>query len=227
MTSPDPVWHGIQPADVFQRLDTRETGLTAPEAARRLVLQGPNTLKEGPRINPLMLFLGQFRSLLVGILIAAGIVSGLLGEWIDSVAILTIVALNAIIGFFQEYRAERSIAALGRMTAPRAKVRRDGQPGSIAAAEIVAGDVLILEAGDLVAADARLVQSASLRCVESALTGESDAVAKRIDVLEQPDLPLGDRENMVFLGTTVAAGKGRSGRGGDGDADGTGVGSQA
>jgi Ca2+-transporting ATPase len=144
---------------------------------------------------------------LIGILVAAGIISGLLGEWIDFTAILIIVVLNAVIGFFQEYRAERSIAALGRMTAPRATVRRDGHPATLPAAEIVVGDILVLEAGDLVAADARLAHSAALRCVESALTGESDAVAKRIDLLQQPDLPLGDRKNMVFLGTTVSAGK--------------------
>jgi Ca2+-transporting ATPase len=194
-------------AEVLQRLDTRETGLSGTEAARRLALQGPNSLREGPGLRPVQLLLGQFKSVLIGILVAAGIISGLLGEWIDFTAILIIVVLNAVIGFFQEYRAERSIAALGRMTAPRATVRRDGHPASLPAAEIVVGDILVLEAGDLVAADARLAKSAALRCVESALTGESDAVAKRIDLLPQPDLPLGDRKNMVFLGTTVSAGK--------------------
>jgi Ca2+-transporting ATPase len=194
-------------AEVLQRLDTRETGLSGTEAARRLALQGPNSLREGPGLRPVQLLLGQFKSVLIGILVAAGIISGLLGEWIDFTAILIIVVLNAVIGFFQEYRAERSIAALGRMTAPRATVRRDGHPASLPAAEIVVGDILVLEAGDLVAADARLAHSAALRCVESALTGESDAVAKRIDLLQQPDLPLGDRKNMVFLGTTVSAGK--------------------
>jgi Ca2+-transporting ATPase len=194
-------------AEVLQRLDTRETGLSGTEAARRLALQGPNSLREGPGLRPVQLLLGQFKSVLIGILVAAGIISGLLGEWIDFTAILIIVVLNAVIGFFQEYRAERSIAALGRMTAPRATVRRDGHPATLPAAEIVVGDILVLEAGDLVAADARLAHSAALRCVESALTGESDAVAKRIDLLQQPDLPLGDRKNMVFLGTTVSAGK--------------------
>ncbi len=207
MPSPDPVWHGMPTAEVLQRLDTRETGLSGTEAARRLALQGPNSLREGPGLRPVQLLLGQFKSVLIGILVAAGIISGLLGEWIDFTAILIIVVLNAVIGFFQEYRAERSIAALGRMTAPRATVRRDGHPATLPAAEIVVGDILVLEAGDLVAADARLAHSAALRCVESALTGESDAVAKRIDLLQQPDLPLGDRKNMVFLGTTVSAGK--------------------
>ena len=185
-------------------------GLSAVEAAKRLADNGANELTEGKRISPLHIFLGQFRSLIIWILIAAGIVSGLLGEVVDSIAILAIVVLNAVIGFYQEFNAEKSIAALKTMTAPQAKVRRDGQVTSIPAAGIVAGDILALEAGDLVAADARLMEAASLKCIESALTGESDAVEKQPANLEPGDIPLGDRTNMVFAGTGVAAGSGQA-----------------
>ena len=131
-------------------------------------------------------------------------------KWWTAIAILAIVVLNAVIGFYQEFKAEKSIAALKKLTAPQAKVRRDGQVTSIPASGIVAGDILALEAGDLVAADARLLEAASLRCIESALTGESEAVTKQAATLEQGDVPLGDRENMVFMGTSVAAGTGQA-----------------
>ena len=177
---------------------------------QRLAADGPNELKEGKRISPLQIFLGQFKSLIIWILIAAGVISGVLGDVVDAIAILAIVVLNAVIGFYQEFNAEKSIAALKKMTAPQAKVRRDGQVTSIPASGIVAGDILALEAGDLVAADARLLTAASLKCIESALTGESEAVTKQPATLEQDDIPLGDRENMVFMGTSVAAGTGQA-----------------
>ena len=135
-------------------------------------------MKEGRRISPFQIFLGQFKSLIIWILIAAGVISGVLGEVVDAIAILAIVVLNAVIGFYQEFNAEKSIAALKKMTAPQAKVRRDGQVTSIPASGIVAADILTLEAGDLVAADARLLEAASLKRIESALTGESEAVTK-------------------------------------------------
>jgi P-type Ca2+ transporter type 2C len=138
------------------------------------------------------------------------VISGLLGERVDAIAILAIVVLNAVIGFYQEFNAERSIAALKNMTAPQAKVRRDGEVTSIPASGIVTGDIITLEAGDLVAADARLLEAASLTCIESALTGESQAVAKQPATLAQSDIPLGDRENMVFMGTSVTAGTGQA-----------------
>ncbi len=130
----------------------------------------------------------------------------MLGEVVDAIAILAIVVLNAVIGFYQEFSAEKSIAALKKMTAPQAKVRRDGQIMVIPASGIVTGDILALEAGDLVAADARLLEAASLKCIESALTGESEAVTKRPATLAQADIPLGDRDNIVFMGTSVATG---------------------
>ncbi len=203
-------WHS-QPAEVvLTKLGSTPKGLSGQEAARRLAADGPNELKEAKPISPLQILLGQFKNLIVWILIVAGLVSGLLGEVVDCVAILAIVVLNAFIGFYQEFNAEKSIDALKKMTAPRAKVRRNAHVTSIPASEIVTGDILELESGDLVAADARLLDAASLKCVESALTGESDAVEKRARTLDNDDIPLGDRENMIFMGTSVATGQGHA-----------------
>ena len=201
-------WHTRSPEDVLGQLGSSVSGLPAADAAQRLATNGPNELKESKGVRPLQMFLGQFKSLIVWILIAAGGISAVLGEVVDAVAILAIVVLNAVIGFYQEFNAEQSIAALKKMTSPQAKVRRDGAFTSIPASDVVAGDVLALEAGDLIAADARLLEAASLRCVESALTGESEAVTKQPATLTPGDVPLADRDNMVFMGTSVAAGTG-------------------
>jgi Ca2+-transporting ATPase len=212
-TAEDPqtrAWHRRSAEDALAQLGSVAAGLSAQEAAKRLAADGPNELQEGPRISPLRMFLSQFKSLIIWLLIGAGVVSAVLGERLDAIAILSIVVLNAAIGFYQEFNAEKSIAALKKMTAPLAKVRRDGNVTSVPAAEIVAGDILALEAGDVVAADARLLAAASLRCIESALTGESEAVRKQPATLEADDLPLGDRENMVFMGTSVTAGTGQA-----------------
>ena len=203
-------WHLRSAEEVLAGLGSAATGLSTQEAGQRLAADGPNELKEGKRTNPLQIILGQFKSLIIWILIAAGIISGALGEVVDAIAILAIVVLNAIIGFYLEFKAEKSIAALKRMAAPQAKVRRNGQVTSIPVSGIVTGDILALEAGDLVPADARLLEAASLKCIESALTGESEAVTKQPETMEQGDIPLGDRENMVFMGTSVAAGTGRA-----------------
>ena len=203
-------WHNQSAKEVLEQVGSSAAGLSPQEAARRLAADGPNELTEGRRISSLRIFLGQFANVIIWILIAAGVVSGVLGEAVDAIAILAIVALNAVVGFYQEFKAERSIAALRQMTAVQAKVRRGGQITSIPASGVVAGDILALEAGDLVAADARLLHAASLRCIESALTGESEAVTKQPSILEQRDMPLGDRDNMVFMGTSVAAGTGEA-----------------
>jgi Ca2+-transporting ATPase len=200
-------WHTRTPDQVLAGTGSHPLGLSSQEAAARLVANGPNALREARHINPLQIFLGQFKSLIIWILVVAAFISGCFGEWVDAAAIAAIVLLNAAIGFYQELNAEKSIAALRKMTAPRAAVRRDGHVTSIPASEIVVGDLLELEAGDLVAADARLLHASSLKCVESALTGESDAVAKRAVTLDENDVPLGDRENMVFMGTSVATGQ--------------------
>jgi Ca2+-transporting ATPase len=203
-------WYRKSAEAVLAEFSSTAAGLSATEAAQRLATNGPNELTEGKRINPWQIFLGQFKSLLIWILIGAGVVSGALGEVVDAIAILAIVVLNAVIGFYQEFNAEKSIAALKQLTAPQAKVRRDGKVIAIPASGIVTGDILALEAGDLVAADARLLSAASLRCIEATLTGESEAENKQPATLERDDVPLGDRENMVFMGTSVAAGTGQA-----------------
>ena len=203
-------WHSQSGEEVLAQLGAAATGLSAQQAAQRLAADGPNELKEGKRKSPLRILLGQFKSLIIWILIAAGAVSAALGEVGDAIAILAIVVLNAAIGFYQEWSAEKSIAALQKMTAPQAKVRRDGNVVLISAASVVAGDVLELEAGDLIAADGRLLGAASLKCIESALTGESESVLKQTATLDQSDVALGDRANMVFMGTSVAAGIGQA-----------------
>ena len=205
-----PAWHTLSPEAVLHELDVTRMGLTTAEARHRLGIYGPNTLREAPPISPLVILLSQFNSFVVWLLIGAGIVSGLLGEWIDTIAIITIVILNALIGFFQEYRADRAIAALKSMTAPRAKVWRDGQLAALSAVDVVPGDIIDFEAGDLVPADARLLDAASLKTVEAALTGESDAVRKRTMTMNELNVPLGNRQNIVFMGTSIATGSGRA-----------------
>jgi Ca2+-transporting ATPase len=204
----DVVWHGLSIEEALARLGGSPAGLSQADADARLARDGGNVLAASEAVRPLAILLRQFRSLLVGLLIAAGLVAGVLGEWLDAGAILAIVALNAAIGFFQEWRAELAIAALRRMTAPHARVRRGGKVRSVAAADLVRGDIVLLEAGDLVPADLRLGAASALRCVEAALTGESEAVEKSPAPLARVDLPLGDRSNLGFMGTSVAAGTG-------------------
>ena len=203
-------WHSRSVEEVLAQLASTPEGLSSDEAAQRLAANGPNELKESKPISPLKIVIDQFKSLIIWILIAAGAISGVLGEVEDVIAIYTIVILNAAIGFYQEFNAQKSIAELKKMVAPQAKVRRDGQVISVPASKIVTGDILTLEAGDLVAADARLLTAASLACIEAALTGESDVEVKRPETLTQDEIPLGDRKNMVFMGTSVATGTGQA-----------------
>ena len=204
-------WHALAPEAVAVRLQTdAEAGLGEPEARRRFEQQGPNELPEAPPPSPLTLFLRQFSSLVIWVLIAAAVVSGFLEEWIDAAAILTIVLLNALLGFLQEFKAERSLAALKRLSAPSARIVRGGVLRSVAARELVPGDLVHIEAGDHVPADVRLIYAAGLRAQESALTGESVPVDKSAEALGNGGLPLADRRNMLYLGTAVTAGKGRA-----------------
>ena len=203
-------WHAKPIADLTAQCGTDVLrGLTSPEAAQRFHHGGPNALRTDHAVSPLALLAGQFGSLVIWVLIGAALVSVALGEVVDGSAILAIVVLNAVLGFFQEYRAERAVAALARLTAPRARVVRDGHAAVIAATEVVRGDILLLDAGDLVAADARLVEASTLRTNEAPLTGESQPVEKQADLC-QPDTPLAERHNMVFLGTSIAGGSGRA-----------------
>ena len=194
--------------ELFQELHGTADGLTAAEAARRLEQYGPNELQEGGRKSTFRIFLEQFADFLVIILILAAVISALLGDVESMVVILAVITMNAILGTVQTVKAAASLDSLKQMSAPTAKVVRDGQVIQIPGREVTVGDVVVLEAGDSVCADGRLLECASLKCAESALTGESLPVEK--DLEEIPgDVPLGDRKNMVFSGCFVTYGRAR------------------
>ena len=200
-------WHALSPRAAAERLACSTDGLNEAESRQRLQRFGANRLPEAKRRSVAAMFLGQFGDFMILVLIAAAIISGLVGEPVDAIAILVIVLLNAAIGFVQEYRAERAMAALRRMAAPMARVRRDGHVRVLDAAELVPGDVVLLEAGDMVPADLRLIELAALRCEEAALTGESHPVDKHTDALAE-EAALAERANMVYKGTLVSHGRG-------------------
>jgi Ca2+-transporting ATPase len=202
-------WYKLNIADVLQALDTdSENGLSKTEAARRLAKYGPNELIEQTLKSPWCILREQFAETMVVILIIAAAISAVMGDYKDAVAILAIVTLNTILGFSQEYRAEKAMAALKKLTVPTVRVRRNGYTQEISARQLVPGDILLLEAGNLVPADCRLLESVNLRFQEATLTGESEAVEKEIVVLAGPNLPLGDRRNMAYMGTVVTYGRG-------------------
>ncbi|MGB3943060.1 MAG: cation-translocating P-type ATPase [Candidatus Manganitrophaceae bacterium] len=201
-------WHQKSITQTVEELDSSSNGLSALEAKTRLEKYGVNLLKEKKRRSPFMMFLDQFKDVMILVLIAAAVISGIIGDATDTIAIVVIVVLNATIGFVQEYRAEKAIAALKKMAAPGATVIREGMPANILASELVPGDRVLLEAGRIVPADIRLVESAHLRIEEAALTGESIPVEKRTEALEEERLPLGDRKNMAYKGTVVSYGRG-------------------
>ncbi len=205
-----PAWHAEDVIKVLHRLrsDPRQ-GLTSKEADDRLQRFGPNELKKEKRVSPASLFLGQFRNLLILILLAAIALSMLVGEWVDALMIAVIVLLSAVLGFVQEYKAERALEALKKMLSPTMTVLRDGQEKDIPSRDLVPGDILLLEAGDKIPADARLVEVRSLSCDEAALTGESVPVRKETAPLRS-DLPPSEQKNMVFAGTIVTYGRGKA-----------------
>ena len=194
---------------IFLKTDS-ERGLAGQEVERRHAEFGPNELPETPPPSLLKLFLSQFTSVIVWVLIGAAIISGLLEDWLDAAAILAIVFLNGLLGFVQEFRAERSLAALRKMSVATARVIRDGVFRSIPARELVSGDVIFLEAGDRIPADARLIYATNFQVQEASLTGESTPVQKHADPLEGADMPLADRTNMAFMGTIAVSGKARA-----------------
>ncbi|MDH4197274.1 MAG: calcium-translocating P-type ATPase, SERCA-type, partial [Candidatus Aminicenantes bacterium] len=176
-----------------------------------LARYGPNQLQEKKGRGPFRIFLEQFEDLIIWVLIGAAIVSGFLKEWVDALAILAIVILNAILGLIQEYRAEKSLAALKKLSAPTAKAVRAGVPAVIPAGELVPGDLIELEAGDHIPADSRIIgRTSNFAVQEASLTGESTPVMKTDLVLDERDVPLADRANIVYLGTSVVAGKARA-----------------
>ncbi|NLW08057.1 MAG: cation-translocating P-type ATPase [Clostridia bacterium] len=201
-------WYQLSDREVLQIMQVdAERGLASDEAYSRLAKAGPNQLQTKPKEPPYKLFFSQFKDFMVSVLLAATAVSFLLGEIADAVTILAIVTINALLGFIQEYRAERSLEALRAMAAPEARVRRDGVVQRIAAREVVPGDIILLESGDRVAADALLLSSSMLQAEESALTGESTAVNKTPGRLVGT-VTVGDRRNMVHQGTVITRGRG-------------------
>ena len=202
-------WHALSTQEILEHLKVRENGLTSSEAGERLTKYGPNQLTEAPRPGFLAQLWGQLNNFIVILLIVASIVSALLGQWIDASAIMTIVVLNAVLGIVQEGRAEESLAALKKLAAPEAHVLRDGRHLSISSRDLVPGDIVFLEAGNHVPADLRLLEAINLQVEEAALTGESMPVHKNAAMILEKDIPLGDRRNTAFMGTTVTYGRGR------------------
>lgn len=185
-------------------------GLSETEAVERLKKYGPNVTRETGARSPWLIFFEQFKATMVLILIAAAVVAGLLGSWKDTIAIGAIVVLFALVGFVQEYRAEQAIAALKKLAVPFVRTLRGGQLRETASSDLVPGDMILLETGNLVPADARVIESVNLRVQESALTGESEPIEKITAPMTQPDLGLGDRRNMLYMGTVVTYGRGRA-----------------
>ncbi len=203
-----PTWHRRDSLTVLDELGTSAAGLSAGEAAARLERHGRNELEDKGAKKPIKILWEQLTAVMVLILIGASLLSLVLGKFLEAGAIGAIVILFALLGFFQEYRAEQAIAALRRMAVPTVRVIRDGRPTEVAALEIVPGDVVSLEAGNVVPADLRVIEAANLRIQEAALTGESEPVDKSVEAIDRDDTALGDRRNMAYSGTQVTYGRG-------------------
>lgn len=202
-------WHQLDQNEVLDKLQSSDLGLLSEEALQRLEQYGPNKLIEKKNKSLWMMFLGQFKEFMILILIMAAIVAGMIGDPVDTIAIAIIVLLNAVLGFVQEYRAEKAMAALKEFATPLAIVIRDGQPQSISAEFLVPGDMVNLEAGNVVPADIRFTETNQIRVDEAVLTGESVPVEKNDTALDELDLPIGDRKNMAYKGTLVTYGRGQ------------------
>ncbi|MBC8082956.1 MAG: HAD-IC family P-type ATPase, partial [Hymenobacter sp.] len=200
-------YHLAPIADVAQELRTSPAGLDAATAGQRLTEHGPNQIADAQQKTVWQLLLRQFTDVMVVVLLAAALVSGLMGELKSTYVILAIVLLNAVVGFFQEYRAEKAMNALQKMAANEAQVLRGGQAGFVPAADLVPGDVALLEAGNVIPADVRFVEVHALKVDESSLTGESANVEKTLDALPAGEYPLGDRLNLGYKGTFVTSGR--------------------
>jgi Ca2+-transporting ATPase len=201
-------WHEMSCEAVLETLKTSKQGLSAAEAARRLERHGPNELIERGVKSPWLIVWEQLTATMVLVLIIATAISAVLGDYKDAVAIMAIVVLNTLLGFSQEYRAEKAMAALKKLAVPTVRVRRGGHVQEISARDLVPGDIVLMEAGNLVPADGRLLECSNVRIQESALTGESEPVEKDPQVVAGADLPLGDRRNLVHMGTLVTYGRG-------------------
>ncbi len=201
-------WHKLSIPETLELVGTNLQGLSAIAAEDKLIHHGPNELQEGKKKSIALMLLAQFKDVMILILLAAAVIARIVGDFTDSIVILIIVLLNALLGFFQEYRAEKAMQALKQMAITQARVLRDGNITDLPATALVPGDVVMLEAGNAVPADLRIIESKNLKIEEAALTGESQAVDKITDAIETDDLPIGDKKNMAFKGTFVTYGRG-------------------
>lgn len=202
-------FHEMEIKQVEKALDTDfSNGLSVAQVKKRISQYGLNELEEGEKQSALLLFFSQFKDFMVLVLLAATLISGLLGEYIDAIAIIAIVIINGFLGFFQERRAEKSLHALKELSAPQVSVLREGRWIKVPTKEIVIGDILKFTSGDRIGADVRLIESRSLEIEESALTGESVPVAKHIGALKAENLGIGDLDNTAFMGTMITRGSG-------------------
>ncbi|MGM0749179.1 MAG: calcium-translocating P-type ATPase, SERCA-type [Bacillota bacterium] len=202
-------FHEMEQTDLVEATNTSmKQGLTEKEVKKRLETHGPNELQEGKKTSALVLFFSQFKDFMVLVLLAATLISGFLGEYVDAIAIIAIVFVNGILGFFQERRAEQSLQALKELSTPHVMALREGSWAKIPSKELVPGDIVKFASGDRIGADVRIVEAKSLEIEESALTGESLPVVKHADKLKKPDVSLGDITNMAFMGTIITRGSG-------------------
>ena len=204
-----PEWHAMETEEFMRALKASEKGLSEEEAQRRLQEFGPNELVERKGITPFQIFLGQFKDVFVIMLLIAIAISVLIGEIIDASTIGAIVVLNSVVGFVQEYRSEKAMEAMKKLTAPRARVLRDRKEMLTPAREVVPGDIVLLEAGDRIPADSRLLEVVDLKTDEAVLTGESTPVGKTTEVLDEKT-PVADRKNSLFMATHVTYGRGKA-----------------
>ncbi len=203
-------WHSLDVSEALKALESDpRRGLSDADVARRLAAHGPNELKKEDRVSPWTIFLGQFKNTLIIILLIATALSAAVGEIFDAALIFVIVVFCALLGFFQEYRAERALEALKKMLSPTVRLIRNGKEQDVPSKDLVPGDILLLEAGFKIPADARLIENASLKCDEASLTGESMPVAKDIGRLAA-GVRVADRTNIVFTGTVVTYGRGKA-----------------
>jgi len=203
------IWHQQEIEKIYQATASSANGLTKQTAQDKLQEFGENILAEKKKQPTWMLFLLQFKDFMILVLIVAAIISGIAGEMTDTIIILVIVILNAIVGFVQEYRAEKAMEALKKLATPNINVIRDGHQINISSTKLVPGDLVVLDAGVSIPADLRLTEVHALRIEEASLTGESVAVDKISDAIDKEDIPLGDRLNMAYKGTNVTNGRGK------------------
>src|SRR3989344_684123 len=202
-------YYELTPLEAMKLLGASQKGLSAAEAKKRLEESGYNELQKGKKASTIILFLRQFTDFLILLLIFATIISLALGEVIDAIAMFSIVFLSALLGFTQEYKAEKAIEALEKISAPTARIIRNGKEMKIAARLIVPGDLLLLESGDIVPADSRIIEESSLQIDEASLTGES-VPSKKFTQQLRKETSISDQENMAFMGTVVTYGKGKA-----------------